>query len=97
MARKPVEYKNANADGSIKNTHSVEPTKPIPSQNDKYVGGNTFRKPDGTVHEKHGTFVSPSGKVSEIADDGTVTTIKSKDENQIGNVYKDRKLVGKFQ
>lgn len=65
------------------------------TQGDKYVGGNTFRRPDGTTFEKHGTFVSPSGKVSEIAEDGTITTIKSKDENQIGNVYKDGELIGK--
>ena len=65
------------------------------TQGDKYVGGNTFRGPDGSTYEKYGTFVSPSGKVSEIADDGTITTIKSKDKSQIGNVYKDGKLVGK--
>lgn len=66
-------------------------------QGDKYVGGNTFRRPDGSTYEKHGTFVSPSGKVSEISNDGTITTIKSKDQNQIGNMYKDGELVGKNQ
>lgn len=97
MARKKVEYKNANPDGSIKNTHSVEPAKPVMSQNDKYVGGNTFRRQDDSLYEKHGTFISPSGKVSEIGSDGIITTIESRDKSQIGNIYKDGELIGKNQ
>ena len=108
MARKPIVYKNANSDGSIKSTHSsgnsggnsggssapsgtgTSKGSSIPTgnytQGDKYAGGTTFTRPDGSQYNVDGSFTSPSGKMSEISG-GKITTTGSKDKNQIGTVY----------
>ena len=110
MARKPIVYKNANSDGSIKSTHSsgssggnsggssapsgtgTSKGSSIPTgnytQGDKYAGGTTFTRPDGSQYNVDGSFTSPSGKTSEISG-GKITTTGSKDKNQIGTVYTD--------
>lgn len=59
------------------------------NDNDKYVGGTTFR--DSVTGELYdvgpGDFTSPSGKESHIGEDGTVTTTHSSREESIGDVF----------
>ena len=59
-------------------------------------GKNEFVREDGSRYTvDDGTYTSPSGKVSEISDGGkTTTTVKSRDESQIGNIYSGGEKVG---
>lgn len=47
------------------------------SSGDKYAGGNTFVRPDGSRYDVSGSFTSPSGKESHIDSNGKVTTVSS--------------------
>ena len=54
---------------------------------DKYVGGTTFKRADGSTYDVSGSFTSPGGKVSEISG-GNITTISSnKNPSLAGTVY----------
>lgn len=57
------------------------------SAGDKYVGGTTFRRSDGSTYNVGGSFTSPSGRISDIDSSGNVTTTGSRDKNQVGNTY----------
>lgn len=59
-------------------------------------GKNEFVREDGSRYTvDDGIYTSPSGKVSEISDGGrTTTTVKSRDESQIGNIYSGGEKVG---
>lgn len=54
---------------------------------DKYVGGTTMKRADGSTYEISGEYASPSGKVSYTDNDGNITTISSNDKSQNGTVY----------
>lgn len=54
---------------------------------DKYVGGTTMKRADGSTYEISGEYTSPSGKVSYTDNDGNITTISSKDKSQNGTIY----------
>ena len=54
---------------------------------DKYVGGTTMKRADGSTYEISGEYTSPSGKVSYTDNDGNITTISSNDKSQNGTVY----------
>ena len=54
---------------------------------DKYVGGNTIKKADGTTETIKGEYTSPSGKVTHTDDDGNVKVIKSSNKGEVGTIY----------
>ena len=54
---------------------------------EKYLGGNTMQRADGSTYEVKGEFTSPSGKVSYVDDNGDITTVSSRDKSQNGTVY----------
>ena len=77
--------------GSVSGSSSSKSSGRVPANSygtgDKYAGGSTFTRPDGTQYDVSGTFVSPGGKVSEISG-GTITTISSnKNPSLAGTVY----------
>ena len=57
------------------------------TEGDKYAGGNTFVRPDGSTYEHYGEFTSPSGKVTYTDNDGNVKVIKSSNKGEVGNIY----------
>lgn len=54
---------------------------------DKYVGGNTIKKADGTTETIKGEYTSPSGKVTHTDDDGNVKVLSSSNKSEIGTTY----------
>lgn len=54
---------------------------------DKYVGGDTIKKADGSTETIRGEYTSPSGKVTYTDDDGNVKVVKSSDKSQIGTTF----------
>lgn len=54
---------------------------------DKYVGGDTIKKADGSTETIRGEYTSPSGKVTYADDDGNVKVIKSSDKSQVGTTF----------
>lgn len=55
------------------------------SSGDKYAGGSTFVRPDGSRYDVSGSFTSPSGKESYIDSSGNVTTISSGSKSSSGS------------
>lgn len=54
---------------------------------DKYVGGNTIKKADGTTETIKGEYTSPSGKTTYTDDDGNVKVLSSSNKSEIGTTY----------
>lgn len=54
---------------------------------DKYVGGDTIKKADGSTETIRGEYTSPSGKVTYTDDGGNVKVVKSSDKSQIGTTF----------
>lgn len=57
------------------------------TEGDKYAGGNTFVRPDGSTYQVTGEFTSPSGKVTYTDDNGNITVVDSANKSEIGKVY----------
>lgn len=85
MARQKINYttiKRTNSGGSSSSSgssgsKSSSGSSGSYSAGDKYAGGNTFVRPDGSRYDVSGSFTSPSGKESYIDSSGNVTTISS--------------------
>ena len=54
---------------------------------DKYVGGNTIKKADGTTETIKGEYTSPSGKVTHTDDEGNVKVSSSSNKSEVGTTY----------
>lgn len=54
---------------------------------DKYVGGDTIKKADGTTETIRGEYTSPSGKRTNTDNDGNVTVLGSSNKSEVGNIY----------
>ena len=57
-----------------------------------YMGGNTFKNPDGTITEKYGYFTSPSGKRTYTTKDKEILILKSSDIFSVGSIIQNNEF-----
>lgn len=58
-----------------------------------YMGGNTFKNPDGTITEKYGYFTSPSGKRTYTTKDKEILILKSSDIFAVGSIIQNDEFI----
>ena len=54
-----------------------------------YLGGNKFKKPDGSIEERYGYFTSPSGKRTYTNKDQEILILKSSDIFSVGSIIQN--------
>lgn len=83
--------KSSNGSSGSGSSNSSSSSGRVPANSygtgDKYAGGNTFVRPDGSTYEYYGEHTSPSGKTTYTDDDGNITVTNSSKKSEVGKVY----------